>query len=625
MKMNIGPTGRWLLVFVSIINLLGYSQWAIAQSDTLLAPLITDVPYRHTINLDGSWHYIVDPYQTGYINYRYQRTTQGFFLNRQARRPDELIEYNFATSTALQVPGDWNSQDARLFDYEGTVWYERDFRYHPQPGKRVFLYVGAANYHAVVGVNGQIVGEHVGGFTPFDMEVTNQLHAGDNFVVVMVDNTRHKEGVPTNNFDWWNYGGLTRDVYLIETPQTFIQDYFIHLDDIHARQVSGWVQLNGPEAARATVQLQIPEWHFTRSFTTDDRGRAAFTFQAPASLELWSPEHPRLYSVIWIAGKDTLQDEVGFRTIAVQGENILLNGKPIFLRGVSIHEEAPFGGGRAYSREQDHILLQWARELGCNYVRLAHYPHNEAMIREAEKMGLLVWSEIPVYWTIDWTNPATLANAQQQLRENITRDKNRANIIIWSVGNETPRTPERLAFMKTLVAEARSLDSTRLISAALQISHVRNDTSWLDDPLGEYLNVLGCNIYPGWYGPSADARARFASIYHKPLIMSEFGAGALQGYHGDSTQRWTEEFQYRVLDEDIRLLKTIPFLRGTTPWILKDFRSPKRLLPYYQEGWNRKGLISDRGVKKEAFYLIRQFYTDIASGKISFGGERFGP
>lgn len=604
---------------------LSMHQPAAGQQDTLLAPLITDVPYRHLVNLDGSWHYIVDPYQTGYIDYRYRKTTQGFFLNRQAQRPDELVEYNFATSPVFQVPGDWNTQQPALTYYEGTVWYEKDFLYHPRPGKRVFLYFGAVNYHAVVGVNGQIVGEHIGGFTPFDMEVTHLLREGKNFVVVMDDNTRHKEAVPTNNFDWWNYGGITRDVYLIEVPQTFIQDYFIHLDDLRSRIISGWVQLNGPAAARSEVQLQIPEWHFSQKFITNGQGKAYFSVQAPPHLQLWSPEHPRLYQLVWVAGEDTLRDEVGFRTLSVQGENILLNGKPIFLRGVSIHEEAPFGGGRAFNKGQDHVLLTWAKELGCNFVRLAHYPHHEAMIREAERMGLMVWSEIPVYWTIDWTNPATLANAKEQLREEITRDKNRANVIIWSVGNETPRTPERLQFMQALVKEARSMDSTRLISAALQISRVQRDTSWLDDPLGADLDVLGCNIYPGWYGPSADEQARFASVYHKPLIMSEFGAGALAGYHGDSTQRWTEEFQYRVLNEDIRLLKTISFLRGTTPWILKDFRSPKRLLPYFQDGWNRKGLVSDRGQKKEAFYLIRQFYEDIASGKTCFGSQCFGP
>lgn len=584
-----------------------------AQTDTMLAPLITDVPHRQTFTLNGSWHIIVDPYQTGYVDYRYRRTTRGYFLNQHAQRPDELVEYNFATSPSLQVPGDWNSQDARLLYYEGTVWYERDFRYHPQPGKRVFLYFGAVNYHAVVALNGKIIGEHVGGFTPFNMEITQLLHDGDNFIVVMVDDTRHKEAVPTNNFDWWNYGGITRDVCLIETPETFIRDYFIHLSDLQSRKIAGWVQLDGQAAAASWVELAIPELHVHQRLRTDAQGRAYFAFQAPASLQLWSPEQPKLYRLVWIANQDKLEDEVGFRTIQVKGDDILLNGKSVFLRGVSIHEEAAFGGGRAHSAEQDHILLQWAKELGCNYVRLAHYPHNEAMIREAEKMGLLVWAEIPVYWTIDWNNPATLANAKQQLSEEITRDKNRANIIIWSVGNETPRIPERLQFMKALVDHARSLDSTRLISAALQISRVAHDTSWLDDPLGAYLDVLGCNIYPGWYGPSADSGARFASIYQKPLIMSEFGAGALQGFHGDSTQRWTEEFQYRVLEEDIRLLKTIPFLRGTTPWILKDFRSPKRLLPYYQDGWNRKGLVSDQGVKKEAFYLIQRFYQDIAN------------
>ncbi len=136
----------------------------------------------------------------------------------------------------------------------------------------------------------------------------------------------------------------------------------------------------------------------------------------------------------------------------MQGANILLNGKPIFLRGISMHEEAPFREGRAFSPEDAQTLLGWVKDLGCNFVRFAHYPHNENEIRLADRMGLMVWSEIPVYWDIDWSNPATLANAEAQLRDEIARDHNRAAVILWSVSNETPVKPERLTFLKQLAA-----------------------------------------------------------------------------------------------------------------------------------------------------------------------------
>ena len=143
------------------------------------------------------------------------------------------------------------------------------------------------------------------------------------------------------------------------------------------------------------------------------------------------------------SGADKVHDAIGFRTIETHGTQILLNGKPIFLRGISLHEEAPIRGGRAFSQKDAETLLGWAHELGCNFVRLTHYPHSENMTRLADRMGLMVWSEIPVYWDIDWENPATLQNAENQLHEMIARDHNRASVVFWSLSNETPVKPAR--------------------------------------------------------------------------------------------------------------------------------------------------------------------------------------
>lgn len=609
--------------YPSVCLLLGFMLWGhllCAQKgypvNDSLAPLLTNTAHRHIVSLDGQWHYTVDPLETGYVDYRDNPNKKGFFQNKQAADPAELVEYNFKTAPTLRVPGDWNTQKNELLYYEGTIWFEKTFTWHKKAGKRVFLYFGAVNYNAVVGLNGAILGQHTGGFTPFDFEVTDKLKEGENFIIVKVNNNRHKDGVPTSNFDWWNYGGITRSVSLLEMPATFIQDYAIQLSDLQSGKIDGWVQLNGPDKTKP-IQLSIPGLNKKMNLQPNQEGKAGFSFMEK-KVQWWQPDNPKLYDVRFIANQDTLNDKVGFRTISVKGDNILLNGKPVFLRGVCVHEEAPFNGGRAHDGEQDRILLDWAKQLGCNFVRLVHYPHNEAMIREAEKMGILVWSEIPVYWTIDWNNDSTLQNAEHQLTEEITRDRNRANIILWSVGNETPRTAPRLKFMTKLVQKARSLDSTRLITAALQISTKKDLVSVLDDPLGQYLDVLGCNIYPGWYGASTDGNHRLETPYHKPLIMSEFGAGAVQGRHGSDQHRWTEEFQNRVIQEDLAMFKDITFLRGTTPWVLKDFRSPKRLLPGVQNDWNLKGLFSDQGIKKEAFFTVQSFYHAIATGKLVF-------
>jgi beta-glucuronidase len=576
------------------------------------AALITNTENRKTISLDGQWQVIVDPYESGYYDYRYQPSDNGYFKNAKPKSKSELIEYDFDKSATLKVPGDWNTQTDQLFFYEGTVWYKKSFDYQRKPDTRLFVYFGAANYLADVYLNGEKLGRHEGGFTPFNFEITKLVRDTGNFLVVKVDNKRRRDAVPTLMTDWWNYGGLTRDVKLIETPATFVQDYLVQLQRGSRDRVNGWVKLAG-DKLQQRVTIRIPEASVSRSFTTDGNGLASIDFNA--DLKLWSPENPKLYDVTIEAETDDVRDQIGFRSIETRGTDILLNGRPIFLRGVCIHEEAPLRGGRAYSREDAVTLLSWAKELGANFVRLAHYPHNEFMVREADRMGIMVWSEIPVYWTIEWENPATLANARNQLSEVIARDKNRAAIVIWSVANETPLSDARLNFLRNLISHARSLDPTRLLSAAMERHYTDPKTQMIDDPLAEFLDVLGCNEYVGWYDglPDKADELQWKSKYQKPLVMSEFGGDALFNHHGDALTRWTEEYQESVYQHQIGMLKRIPFLRGTAPWILMDFRSPRRPLPGIQDYWNRKGLISDRGERKRAFYVMQNWYRELIS------------
>ena len=394
---------------------------------------------------------------------------------------------------------------------------------------------------------------------------------------------------------------------------TTIEDYDLHLlrkgGSEKWKEITFSAKLNTKEAGHK-VAVNIPELKLEKQLITDGEGRVNATLKIAAKkLQLWNPENPKLYQVRLSLDASTFTDEIGFRTIETRDKQILLNGKPIFLKGISIHEEKPNGGGRAYSVEDARTLLGWAKELGCNYVRLAHYPHNENMVREAERMGLMVWSEIPCYWTIAWTNPKTFENAKQQLSDMIARDHNRANVVIWSIANETPHSAERDNFLGRLAKHARTLDDTRLISMAMEVTGAANYVNRLNDNMNQYVDVVSFNQYIGWYRDVNDAsKMKWEIPYNKPVIISEFGGGAKYGYHGPKNQRWTEEFQENLYIENTAMLDKIEGLAGTTPWILKDFRSPRRVLPDVQDYYNRKGLFSDKGEKKKAFYVLKKWY-----------------
>ncbi len=585
-----------------------------ASAQETAMPLIQNVQAYEAMSLNGEWNYIVDVQEEGYYDYRMNPMRNGFFINAKPKRPEDLIEYDFDKSDVMQIPSDWNTKDERLFFYEGTVWFKKSFQTVPMTDCKTLLYFGAVNYDCHVYVNGKKAGHHIGGFTAFNYDISDLLVEGENTVIVKVDNKRHADAVPTQIFDWWNYGGITRDVKLVKVPMVYLEDYNLQLLKGEAkgkkRQITFSAKLSKPEAGH-TVTVSIPELKLKKTFTTDADGQvqsSIFNIQSKA-LQLWCPENPKLYRVDISLDTSTISDEIGFRTIETRDKQILLNGKPVFLKGISIHEEKANGGGRANSVEDAQTLLSWAQELGCNFVRLAHYPHNEYMVREAERRGIMVWSEIPCYWTIAWTNPDTYQNAQNQLRDMIARDHNRANIIIWSIANETPHSAQRDQFLGRLAKYARSQDSTRLISMAMEVTGASNYVNRLNDNMNEYVDVVSFNQYIGWYRDVNDApKMRWEIPYNKPVIISEFGGGARYGLHGAKNQRWTEEFQENLYKENTAMLDKIEGLSGTTPWILKDFRSPRRVLPGVQDYYNRKGLFSDKGEKKLAFYILRDWY-----------------
>jgi beta-glucuronidase len=586
-----------------------------------LQTLLVGVDRRTVTSLDGDWHYLVDQSPgralytaSGEINDKsYAMNTQPNIVGKHNE------EYDFSTAPTLKVPGDWNTQVPQLFNYEGVLWYERAFDTQPKPGTRTFLHVGAANYRSHVWVNQKRVCDHEGGYTPFDCEVTAVLHPGSNFVVIAVDATRLVDGIPSVGIDWFNYGGLTRDVSLVTVPTAFIDDYDVHLAHGPSWQagnaeISGYVHvLDAP--AGTSVTVDIAEAGAKASVVTDADGNAPFSVKA-SKLTFWSPESPKLYKVTLISGADKLTDDIGFRDIRVDGTRILLNGKAVFLRGANMHAEAPVRGGRANTNEDVATIFSYLKDLNANFVRLAHYPHDERMERAADRDGIMVWSEIPNWQRISFDKPEVYAKDVVMLKEMIRRDRNKASVILWSVSNETSNNPVRTKFLTGLVDEARRLDPTRLITSALNSAHIEGTAAALNDPFADALDVVGVNEYIGWYsGVPEDADKMRWALPQKPIIMSEFGAEAKQGNHGATNQRWTEEQQAYVLQHQFVMLNQIPQLRGVAPWILMDFRSPSRNIPKLQDGYNRKGLISEDGKTKQAFALIQKVYKEHSLGK----------
>jgi beta-glucuronidase len=592
---------------------------AVTTGTTLLTNLRSRRAAGQVTSLDGTWRAIIDPYDTGYVNILGERNTQGFFRDFKPRHAGDRVEYDFDTSLELAVPGDWNTQHPELHFYEGTIWYRRLFAVDRPgaEGTRSYLSFGAVNHTSRVFLDGEELATHVGGFGGFAVEVTGKLAVGTHSLVVMVDNRREPDRIPAMRTDWWNFGGITRSVELVTVPATFVRDAWVTMAPDGS--IVGGMSVDG-NVEGLTVRVEIG------STTVEDghpaQAEGTYTFvgaEGDLELERWNPGVPVLHSVsfglIDADGNDVdrITDQVGFRTVRTQGTDIVVNDEPVFCKGISIHGEGPSGGKRAHGADDAATLLGWAVELGANFVRLGHYQHDEAMVHEADRLGLMVWGELPVYWGIDFGNDVVLANGLEQADELVVRDRSRASVILWSAANETLPGEDRNRFIAALLERFREVDPTRLVTAALLTLPSNDPDVHIDDPLGEHVDVIGVNQYLGWYYGNRDdiPSVRWTSAFGKPLIFSELGAGAKFGRHGEEGEIWTEEFQAALYDAQIEMIRSQTECAGMSPWILKDFRTPMRVLPGIQDGYNRKGLVSEEGEKKLAFDTLRTFYNSL--------------
>lgn len=559
---------------------------------------------RKSKSLNGTWEIIPDPYE--------EFDDRKIYKPKNKSRNDIPLDFNVDDGYSVNIPISWGEAITEFRYYEGWMWHVKKFGWEDR-NERVFLRFGAVNYRAEVWLNGQRLGIHEGGFTPFSFEVTDYLKKeGQNLLVVLVDNKRGKDNIPGIRTDWFNFGGIHRPVELISVPRTFIRNYKFEsslVEDKVKLRIEAWI--DGPDG-KSELEFKLPELNLEKELKKTGDSKFTGEFVLPKNkIKLWTTERPNLYDITLSYGRDHVKDKVGIREIKVENGKIVLNGKDVWLRGISMHEEEA-GKGRALSKTDVEKRFERLEQLNCNFARLAHYPHTPQMPRKADEEGILLWEEVPAWQNISFEKEEVRNLHRQQLREMIQRDWNRPSIILWSIANETdPKDEMRNEALREMADYVKKLDSSRLVTAACFINeNDERERIYIDDPLEDSLDVIGINEYYGWYYGEADDMEKFdEDPQGTPVVISETGGGARWGKHGSEDERWTEEYQERIYRNQLKAIEQKEQVKGISPWILFDFRTPVRMNEY-QRGYNRKGLMNETGRKKRAFYTLKQFYQE---------------
>ena len=600
-------------------------------------------PFRLYVDLSGEWEVLYDE-EAG------DARVGGVRLSLAARTQEtvELLTEQMRSALAkggwrrARVPSINNARGSEGEGYQGVVWYRKVFEVPTGTligGRRVFLVFHGANYVADVWLNGEYIGYHEGGFTPFVFDVTGLLREGANELVVRVDNVPWDSEdsrfvtVPYKKCDWWNYGGIYRDVYLEVVNATYIA----RLDLVPRKLERGWslearVVVVSAGGGRAKLELRVHPARGAGAIEPDafsvadpsetlvelareldlEPGVNVVTLRADCSkVREWSPESPTLYvaAARLVEGESVLDevwDQFGFREVRVKGSRILLNGEPVFLKGLSRHEDYP-ELGRALTPSLIYGDLQIVKEMGANFLRTAHYPNHPLTYIYADRLGLLVWEEIPVYWFDCEAFRIQLARgiAKQMLLEMIYRDLNRPSIIMWSLANECGCRDERIAFLRDLAQAARRADAGRLLTQA--IAWDPSD----DTTLKAGLDVLSVNMYFGiFYGKVEDMDAVIKELRRRypniPIVISEFGYWSGGGV-GEARQAEYFARTWRIIETNRDIVC------GAAWWTAFDYDSMIVFDTFGALDWQR-------GHRKLLFYEIKRAYESFP--RVEEGGQK---
>lgn len=548
----------------------------------------------------------------------------------------------------IAIPGSWNEQleEQGLKNYVGKAWHETTFKIPGvlQKGHKIWLRVGAADHKATVWLNGEFVGEHEGGYMPFELDLTHSLakEGAENHLVMCVDsslsmhtlpqdvdpnsplyNTKPYERrhlFPATRFDFFPYGGLTRSVNLVATPLEHISD--IRINSSLDGEVS--VEVDSSSTQKIKVKILDADKKEVASGFAEQSNKVNLTLD---EVNPWSPSDPYLYTAkVSLYQADEIVDEYdeyfGIREIKVEGGKILLNNEELFLSGFGKHEEYPIVGRGQFRAGyvRDHELMRW---IGANSYRTSHYPYDEEMMRLGDQLGFLIINEVPAVSLGFWSNELDellplLNNHKKAIQELITRDKNHPSVISWSITNEPNLWAEEYyqneassSYFKELYDFTKSLDESRPVMSISMARFKENDV------VLESCDIIGLNRYYGWYTKPVDleqagkdlARELNATFekYGKPVMITEFGADTVEGLHATTAQMFTEEFQTAFIFKYLEVLEQCDFVFGAHVWNFADFLTPQH---FRRVVLNKKGVFTrDRLPKSVAFKLRDHWNT----------------
>ena len=587
-------------------------------------------PNPHPVTLDGpTGRYMLD----GPWLLRVDRGDRGAGQHWERRR-------STAGWAPITIPNSWNADDRTPAGFIGApAWYRKDFRL-PSGALRLAWRIrfDSVNYRASVWLNGARIGRHAGGFIPFELPLTALHRGGVNRIVVRVDNRRLPTDFPPTTFTrtdeprggWWNYGGIVREVYLERMDRIAFDRVVVRPSvpcptcPVSARLIT---VVRNISSRRQRVRVRASFGGFpVRMGTVAIRpgGRRTLSRSIPVSApHLWTPATPFLYRVAFTAAaglRGRLTNaaryivHTGLRSVGVRADGrLLLNGLPVDLRGVAIHEDLP-GKGPAWTEEDRVQTVRQIKDVGATLVR-SHYPLSPAFHELADRVGLLVWSEVPVYrMNTGYLFASTRRAAVDEVRQNVLDNENHASVMIWSIGNELQDSvPGRVRRYITAAARvAKGLDPSRPVGMAIE-----------GHPLAACrpgygpLNVIGINDYFGWYNGQVANRDDLSPYLEKmrachptkALIVTEFGAEANR--NGASTEKGTYQFQEDFIRFHLGVFGTKPWLSGAIYWTLREFAVRPGWdggNPVPQPPMHQKAVLGYDGTAKPAYYDLQAAY-----------------
>ena len=556
----------------------------------------------------------------------------------------------------MPVPASFSDffTDRESRDYCGDFWYETTI-FVPEylKGKKVCLRFGSVTHRAVVYLNGKEVGGHVGGFLPFNCDISDAAKYGEeNILTVKVNNELDETTLPCGNvktlkdgrklitpyFDFYNYSGIHRSVYLLGLPETEIEeyDYTVALDGADAKVcVSAYVS-GKDEGLEAEVILEDETGKEAGKFLAKQDGKSSFEGTIDIkNAHLWDVLKPYLYTITIKVSKDgevldEYKDRIGIRTVRIEGEKILLNEKPVYLKGYGKHEDFDvIGRGFSYPvAKRDFECMKWS---GANCFRTSHYPYAEEWYRFADEEGFLIIDEVPAVGMMrslmnfvdagrgkytsffeTETVPELQKNHLQAVHEMFRRDKNHPSVIAWSLFNE-PETISEFAhnYFKVIFDEARKLDvQNRPLTGALE-----KTSSPEKCQVNELCDFICLNRYYGWYisgGPELqDAKELFieemdawkAKKLNKPFVFTEFGSDTLGYEHRLPSVMWAQEYQDEYYNMNFEVFDKYDFIQGELTWNFADFQTSEGI---FRVGGNKKGVFTRNRQPKQAAYILKR-------------------